>query len=1179
MYKNYTHVKTWWNRVLSNFWGVMRVSLLFLVVCSLSAMGIAQNVTIEQKNLSLIDAFRSIKKQTGYNYLWAAKSVNENTKVNISIKGLSLEEAVSTVIKGLPLIYEVRDKTILIKEKTQETEQVSRTIATGSALNNQGEMENFFIQQEISGVALDSEGRPILGATVSVKGAPNRGTSTDAKGGFKISAKAGEILIITMMGYTAQEVMLTANQTNISVVLTQAINYLDDVVVVGFGTQKKSNLTGSVSIVDSKSLESRPVRNAIQALQGLAPGLNISQNSGSLDSDPSINIRGTGTIGKSSSAPLVLIDGAEGSLTALNPQDIESVSILKDAGASSIYGSRAAFGVILVTTKIGKIGRTTVNYNNSMRLNKPALMPKTMDSYTFAQYFNQAEVNGGGSPYFSEERLQRILDYQSGKVTTEIIPNPNNPDKWADGYDYGNANNDFFDLMYRDQAFAHEHNLSINGGSEKTQYYLSGNFMKQQGMMAFNTDHYDRYSVAARINSKLSDILSVGYIARLVREDFARPADLTNGFYDNLGRQGWPILPLYDPNGHLFNSPSPVLGMKEGGEDNSTKDFITQQLQLVLEPIKGWKTYGNFNYRTKTEFRHWDSHQLYNYDVAGNPYLNKNTSNVHEYGYKENYYNINIYSEYVKSFGLHSIKAMAGFQVEETSYRSLSAQREGIMMPSQPVLDLTTGVDVDGKPVSPLVTGQYQNWATAGFFGRANYDYDQRYLLEVNLRYDGSSRFRADSRWGFFPSVSGGWNIARESFFKPLSATVNMLKLRASYGELGNQNTEMWYPTYVIQPTGTANGGWLLGNGRPNTAGAPGLVSSRLTWETIKTLNVGVDFAMLNNKLTGSFELFERKTENMVGPAPQLPIILGTAVPQTNNTDLKTNGFETTIGWNDQTAGGFSYGLKFLLSDYKTTITKYPNELGSLDLYREGQRLNDIWGYETIGIAKSKTAMDAHLASLPNGGQNNLGSQWEAGDIMYRDLNGDGKIDGGASTVSEPGDRKVIGNSTPRYSFGFNFSGAYKKIDFSLFLQGVMKRDYFQEGYYFWGAKNDKWWSTGLTDHKDYFRDADNPLGENLDGYYARPIFGSGKNQVVQTRYLQNAAYVRLKNIQIGYTVEPKGKLGKGISKVRFYVSGENLWQGSTTAKMFDPETIDGGSNGTVYPLTKSWAAGLSATF
>ncbi|WP_437921219.1 SusC/RagA family TonB-linked outer membrane protein [Sphingobacterium sp. LRF_L2] len=1047
---------------------------------------------------------------------------------------------------------------------------------------------------KFEGVVRNAQG-PLAGVTVSAEGTSVQAL-TDEQGHYSLSATGAKFLVFSFIGYTEQRINLAERSVSqsgtntIDVTLMESEgDLLDEVVVVGFGTQKKSNLTGSVAIVDAKQLENRPVRNATQALQGLAPGLNISQNSGTMDSDPSINVRGTGTISSfSSSAPLVLIDGSEGSLAALNPQDIESVSVLKDAGSSSIYGSRAAFGVILVTTKSGKAGRTSVNYNNSFRLNSPTLLPKMMDSYTFAQYFNQADINGNSSPQFSEEHLQRILDYQNGVINSSIIVNPDNAERWADGYAHGNDNIDWFATMYRDQAFAHEHNLSINGGTEKTTYYLSGNFMKQQGMMAFNTDHYGRYAVSAKINTKVSDIFTVGYNARLVREDYERPSSLTESFYNDLGRQGWPTLPLYDPNGYLYSSPSPALSMRDGGNDNSVKDYVYQQLQLILEPIKGWRTFANLNYRTMTQFRHWDSQRLYNYDVNGNAYLYKNTSNVYEFGYKENYYNINLYSEYDKYWGSHHLKGMLGFQAESTAYRNLAVQRDGIIVSSQPVLDLTSGTDPNGNVVSPAVSGEYQNWATAGFFGRLNYDYKDKYLLEVNMRYDGSSRFRSSDRWGLFPSVSAGWNLSKEDFFEDALPFVNMLKLRGSYGELGNQNTDNLYPTYLLMQTGMANGSWLLNGLRPNTASSPALISTLLTWESINTLNAGVDFALLNNRLSGSFEVFQRKTLNMVGPAPQLPAVLGTDEPAANNTDLKTRGFEASIGWNDRTQGGFSYGAKFLISDYTTTITRYPNELGIISpadaadddrTYIPNHKLGDIWGYTTVGIAKSQAEMDAHLASLPNGGQDAVGAQWSAGDIMYKDLNGDGKISEGSNTVSDPGDQSIIGNTTPRYNFGLNLNAEYKNFDCSLFFQGVMKRDVWQGGYYFWGATSDKWWSTGLVDHLDYFREAGNSLGENLDSYYARPIFGTDKNQQVQTRYLQNASYIRLKNIQLGYTIPTEKTAHFGVSRLRVYVSGENVWTASKVAGMFDPETIDGGSSGTVYPLTKVWSAGLSVTF
>ncbi|RZK57257.1 MAG: TonB-dependent receptor [Pedobacter sp.] len=967
--------------------------------------------------------------------------------------------------------------------------------------------------------------------------------------------------------------------TNVAISLEDEAQNLEQVVVVGFGTQKKVNLTGAVGVVDAKALENRPVQNVAQALQGLVPGLNISQNNGSLESSPGINIRGTGTIGSSSGSPLVLVDGMEGSLNALNPQDVESISVLKDASASSIYGSRAAFGVILVTTKRGKAGKVQVNYNNSLRLTSPVLLPEMMDSYTFATYFNDASVNGGSAPHFDAAALKRIQDYQAGLITASVIPNPNNTQFWGDGYAYGNDNNDWYKEMYRDQSFSQEHNISLNGGNETTTYYLSGNFMDQAGMMRFNQDNYGRYGATAKINTKLSETLQANYSNRFIRETYRRPSALTNGFYEAIGRQGWPTLPLYDPNGFLYSSPSPALEMRDGGEDNQVKDWMYQQLQLVFEPIKGWKTFAEVNYRTQTQFRHWDSQQTYNYDVNGVPYLYKRNSNVNEYGFKENYFNTNIYSEYAKSLGKHNFKAMAGMQYEDTRYRDFNAQRDGIIVRDIATLNTTTGLDPDGKVIAPMVAGQYQNWATQGFFGRLNYDYDGKYLVEANLRYDGSSRFRSDKRWGWFPSVSAGWNIAREDFFQDRFKFANTFKLRASYGNLGNQNTNNWYPTYLTMPVGTANGAWLINGLRPNTASAPGIISSALTWETIESYNVGLDFGFLNNRLTGSFDWYNRKTLNMVGPAPELPVILGTAVPQTNNTDLKSLGFEFEIGWNDRLKNGMGYGVKFLLSDYQTTVTRYPNATMSLDTYRTGQKLGEIWGYSTIGIAKTQAEMDAHLATSSNG-QSAFGSQWAAGDIMYADYNGDGKIDWGSWTQGDSGDAHLIGNNTPRYRVGLDVNLDYKGFDFRAFFQGVLKRDYWQSSYFFWGATGDKWWSTGLVQHTDYFRnDPNSPLGLNLDSYYPRPTFGTGKNQQTQTGYLQDASYIRLKNVQLGYSLPQKIVQKFGAQKLRVFASGENLVTWTKLAKMFDPETIDGGANGSVYPLSKVVSFGLSLTF
>ncbi|RZL17260.1 MAG: TonB-dependent receptor [Pedobacter sp.] len=1031
----------------------------------------------------------------------------------------------------------------------------------------------------ITGRISDDQGAPIPGATIKEKGTTNVAIS-DTDGKYKISAPKGATLEFAFLGFATKSAVI-GDQLQINISLSEdAAQSLEQVVVVGFGTQKKVNLTGAVGVVDTKALESRPVQNVAQALQGLVPGLNISQNNGSLESSPGINIRGTGTIGQGSSGgPLILVDGMEGSLNALNPQDVESISVLKDASASSIYGSRAAFGVILVTTKRGKSGKVQVNYNNSLRLTSPVLLPEMMDSYTFATYFNDASTNGGSGPHFDAAALKRIQDYQAGIITASVIPNPNDTRFWGDGYAYGNANNDWYKEMYRDQSFSQEHNISLNGGNETTTYYLSGNFMDQAGMMKFNQDNYGRYGATAKINTKLSESLSANYSNRFIRETYRRPSALTNGFYEAIGRQGWPTLPLYDPNGFLFSSPSPALEMRDGGEDNQVKDWMYQQLQLVFEPIKGWKTFAEVNYRTQSQFRHWDSQQTFNHDVNGNPVLYKRSSNVNEYAFKENYFNTNIYSEYAKSLQKHNFKVMAGMQYEDTRYRDFNAQRDGIIIRDIATLNTTTGLDPDGKAVNPQINGQYQNWATQGFFGRLNYDYDGIYLIEANLRYDGSSRFRSADRWGWFPSVSAGWNIAREDFFKDRFKFANTLKLRASYGTLGNQNTNNWYPTYLTMPVGTSNGAWLIDGLRPNTASAAGIISSTLTWETIESYNVGLDFGFLNNRLTGSIDWFNRKTLDMVGPAQELPVTLGTGVPSPNNTDLKSLGFEFEIGWNDRLKNGLGYGVKFLLSDYQTTVTRYPNETMSLDTYRTGQKLGEIWGYSTIGIAKTQAEMDAHLAKSSNG-QTAFGSQWAAGDIMYADYNGDGKIDWGSWRQGDSGDAHLIGNNTPRYRVGLDINMDYKGFDFRAFFQGVLKRDYWQNSYFFWGATSDKWWSTGLVQHTDYFRnDPNSPLGLNLDSYYPRPTFGTGKNQQTQTGYLQDASYIRLKNVQLGYTLPQKIVQKFGAQKLRVFASGENLLTWTNLAEMFDPETIDGGANGSVYPLSKVVSFGLSLTF
>lgn len=1056
----------------------------------------------------------------------------------------------------------------------------------------------------ISGVVLDQGTKdPLVGVSIAVKGA-SIGTITNLKGEFSLNAPSpNSTLIFSYIGYVTKELSLNG-QAKLTIFLSENLQTLDEVVVVGFGTQKKVNLTGSVGVATAKDIQSRPVMLATQALQGLVPGLNITQNSGSLEARAKINIRGTGTIdGSVSNSPLILIDGMEGDINAINPQDIENISVLKDAAAASIYGSKAPFGVILITTKKGTSGKTVVNYNNNYRWNKPLLLPEMMDSYTFANYFNDAATNGGGTPHFSEAWLANILAYKNGEITDETVARTNG--RWEEGFDPngpnntgGNSNRDYYKEVFRSQAMSQEHNLSISGGSEKVTFYTSFNILSQDGLMRYNQDTYDRYAATAKIGYEVSSWIKANYTNRFVRDNYNRPSALTNDLFSNLGRQSWPTLPLYDPNGHLMQRT--ILGLRDEGNDRTETDNLYQQIQFVFEPVKNWKTFAELNYSTKNANRHWNKQVTYMYDVAGNPFAWSNSSNVHEDHLKENRVSTNLYSEYALTLNdNHNFKGMLGYQFDKLDQLKFGLERAGILVPGINEVDATSGNAYDGSAVVPSVNGTRASWATIGYFGRINYDYSGKYLAEINLRNDGSSRFRSGKRWVWSPSFSLGWNVARENFWKPISDVVETFKIRGSYGQLANQTTTDWYPTYAAMTVQSSSGVWLQEGAKPNVAWAPNtLVEEDLTWEKVRTKNIGVDWGVFNNRLVGSFDYFIRQTKDMLGPAPEMPSILGVGVPKANNTDLTDKGFELQIEWRDKLKNGLNYGLKFTLADYKTVIDRYPNLTGNLGTYIAGQPIGQIWGYETVGIAKTQGEMDEHLASLTNGGQDALGSQWQAGDIMYKDINNDGVINSGSNTLEDHGDLKVIGNTSPRYQFGFELTADWKGFDIRAFFQGVMQRDYWNGNYFFWGAYGggDKqvneggsgmWWSTGFTEHYDYFRD-ENTLsvqngvnGVNLDSYYPRPLFNSSKNNYRQTNYLQDASYIRLKNLQLGYSLPTSLTKKLHISKLRVFASGENLWTGTKLTKLFDPETIDGGwaSSGNVYPLSQVLSLGVNVNF
>lgn len=1024
------------------------------------------------------------------------------------------------------------------------------------------------------GVVKDATGETVIGASVVVKGTTN-GVITGLDGDFTLSnVKNGNVIVISFMGYITQEIAWKGAPLN--VVLKEDAQALDEVVVVGFGTQKKVNLTGSVAVVGAEELASRPVSNVTQALQGLVPGMNFSygENGAKVGSSMSINIRGTGTLDDkvSNASPLILIDGMEGDMNTLNPNDIESISVLKDAAASSIYGSRAPYGVILVTTKKGKAGRTNVNYNNSFRWSQAVDMPKTADSYTYAMFLNQIQKNDGNDLLFSGDDLQRILDYQQGKITASTIPDKNTPSIW---WWQGNDNMNWLDEIFGGTGFSQEHSISANGGTEKVQYYLSGNYMSQNGIVRYGDEGMQRYTLTGKINAELAPWLKANYNIKFMRNDLDQPSPLNNkGFYYDVMRR-WPTEPLKDPNGNLMVGLTKDLTY--AGNNKVQTDWVMQQLQLELEPIKNWKTFVELNYKTINKVGDEPRNKVPQYDVKGDVYYGGGVkSSIHSYSERTNFFNTNIYSEYTKLFGQHMLKAMLGFQSELSTWSKIGATKEDLITEEVPNINTAMGKE--------YAFGNKNSWATAGFFGRFNYNYNERYLLEVNLRYDGTSRFARDKRWNLFPSLSGGWNIAREAFMEPVADVVNNLKLRASWGQLGNQNTVNLYPYIQLMPfyaaSNTEKNTWLINGSRQNGSEAPGLISAALGWETMDSWNVGFDLGMFRNRLTFSFDYFVRTTYDMVGPAPELPVTLGTGVPKVNNADLRSHGFELDLAWRDH-INQFRYGVHLMLSDDRQKILKYPNKSGSLGTWREGQILGEIWGLTSVGIAKSQEEMDAYIAALDKGGVT-FGSGWGEGDIMYKDLNKDGKISQG-NTLSDRGDESIIGNNTPRFKFGIDLDAAWKSFDVRLFFQGVAKRDWVfnHEHLVYWGNGGSVWNAAAFENNMDFYRPANAEwLGANPDAKFPRFRTGT-QNRQVQTRFLENGAYIRLKNFQLGYTLPTVLTKKAGIGSVRFFFSAENLFTISGLPGGIEPETLgigNGGGTGS-YPLTRTFSTGFSVNF
>lgn len=1022
-------------------------------------------------------------------------------------------------------------------------------------------------QVTVKGTVTDADnGTPIPGVNIIAK-ETSKGVVSDFDGNYSIDVSANATLQFSYVGYATQSIAVNGKQT-VDAVLVEQSEGLNQVVVVGYGTQKKGNLTGAISTIDSEVLENRPVSNVMQAIQGSAPGLQLSIGNGGGEpgANMNISIRGVGNL-QGSAAPLVIVDDIPlndpSGLNNINPDDIESISVLKDAASSAIYGSRAAFGVILVTTKSGKgVSGHEITYSNNFIYSSPTSTPDMMNSIEFANYFNLAATNGGGAPIFSEEVLGRIRAYLADPVNTPVTVANESGTLWQQ-YTGSNANTDWFDVMYKDIVLRQQHNIGFSGNEEKLNYNISGSFYDAPGVMNFGDDSYQRYTLNSKISSKMNEWFTVNANVRMAREDLDRPSYDPGLYLHNIARR-WPVNGVIMPNGS-YSDGSEIPFLLYGGRRLSREFNTNAGIDLIFEPIADLKIKTSIYYQRAANEVASHSAKVSVVEPDGQERFARPNNSFARYSYERNYISPNVVVSYDKSFAeTHNFTGLLGFQQENTEYSAVQASKNDLITDNVPSVSTAVGED--------NVYDSEGSFGTQGYFGRLNYNYREKYLFEVNGRYDASSRFAPDSRWHFFPSISAGYNIAKENFW-PLEQ-VSMFKFRFSTGSIGNQNVkddsgnDINYQYISTMPIRT-NLWWLGNEGRPNYTLTPGLISPDLTWETVKTDNYGLDVAAFNNRLQTTFEYFIRYTDDMFGPSERVPSLLGAEYPPANNASLETKGFDFSLQWKDA-LGEVNYNVGVVLSDAVTKVTKYRNPNNLLNDYRVGQTLGDIWGLETVGLYQNQDEIDNGADQSPI-----YSGVWFPGDVQYKDLNGDGQIDYGDSTSEDPGDRKVIGNSALRYQYSLNAGLDYKGFDFSMFWQGVGKRELWTGDVYTFGAVGNQWQSAAFSEHLDYWSE-DNP-----GAFLPRPTFRSAwRNQQVQTRYLQNGAYVRLKNVTLGYNFDANFVENLRLKKLRLFITGENILTITKMSDIFDPEATGGRwGNGKIYPLQKSFSIGLNVQF
>lgn len=1179
------YIKTWRWRIAQRY--VSALMLLAPVACMAStsatwaAIGHGQLTALTAGNsmYTVKSVLSYIEKNSNYVFVYNAEVQKMMpNRVRVNLDGRPALQILDEMCAATGLAYKAQ----------------GNQISLAQAKNAQSGQPDKGQKRRIKGNVSDAKGEPIVGATISEKGGTG-GTITDINGDFTLELTPGNLVTVSYVGFKPQTVKPTEGM---HVTLDEQTRGLDEVVVIGYGTKKKANLIGAVSTVGAEELKDRPVTNLGQMLQGQVPNLNISFGTGTPGESATLNIRGKTSL-TNSGAPLVLIDGVEGSIDRINPNDIESVSVLKDAASAAIYGARAGFGVVLITTKSNKDGQAHINYNGRFSFSAPTTKTDFMTvGYDVARLVDEFNTAKTGSSYSGLNADDYKMLEKRRYDTTE---NPARPWVVVDPQDgryhyYGNF--DWYNYIFNFSQPTWNHNLNVSGGTDKMNYMISGGMNDHDGLYALNTDKYSTRTLMAKFNAEVTPWLRVFSTASLFKSKYKQAGyDYEGG--GNVGNLVFHAMPWIVPvnpdgtNVYLLpnNKDKPADGfaamLRTGnGFTQVNKTEQTYAIGAVLKVMEGLEITGKFTYRNYAKEKQARAANI-QYAIRPNevltangwPFNNKLKDGRDTY---ENYV-YDLYANFHRTFAdVHNVSAVVGSNYERGHYKSVEPSGEDLTSDVLNDLALSTG--------AKSVKSSQNEFALMGYFARLSYDYNGRYLVEANMRYDGTSRFPRNHRWGFFPSVALGWRISEEAFFAPVRPVVSNLKLRASLGSLGNQitdnsakfNKNTFYPYMrLISLANTTTLNYIFDNTQATYASLGDPTSGSLTWETIVTQNVGLDVGLFNNRLSLALDVYRRTTKDMLAAARALPAVYGYNAPYENNGELRTNGFELVVGWNDKfnLAGKpFYYGVNLTLADSKTKITKFKgNESKVLGQDYEGMEWGEIWGFRIKGIYQSdQEAIDRGVD------QSFLGSRFtdKAGDLIFDDVDDSKKIDIGKGTLDNHGDLVRIGNSTPRYHYGITVNMAWMGFDFSMFWQGIGKQNIYP------GGNNMMFWGPYARAYSSFIP-KDFPAKvwstDNRGAYFPRPVADLARELAMSKpndRYLQDLAYCRLKNLTFGYTL-PKSLTKKAyLEKVRIYFSGENIFITSKLKSDYlDPEQMTYDSNGRVYPFSKTFSFGLDVSF